>query len=281
MFVTFVYGTLNSAALGRDERQVTWEVLGLLVVLTGLWSLRYCFRSSRLLSAVQLAESWWSFQSFRRALLVRAAAVASTLFLIATNKIPLSVIEAAVVDERLRRSAARNIDSERLREVTKVLVSAQENRIKANPALVRQIGRNVIQATSENPALRDQAWQTATVFFNYCSFLNGEASATPPPGAQTIKEPPGLEELFLIPDQEILGYAVFSNFVIEGGAQTLDRGVWENIIFRKVLIRYKGGPVELKNVRFENCRFEIAFTPRGTKLAQALLTSSVITLSSP
>jgi hypothetical protein len=70
----------------------------------------------------------------------------------------------------------------------------------------------------------------------------------------------------------IIGPAVFVGMVPDAG-QTLDGIHWvDGVTFVNMQIRYDGGEVELKNVHFINCTFELANTPLGTDLAFALAT---------
>jgi hypothetical protein len=53
-----------------------------------------------------------------------------------------------------------------------------------------------------------------------------------------------------------VGPQVFENLFFANGWQTLDRGVWINVVFINMHIKYQGGPVILRNVRFINCTFD-------------------------
>jgi hypothetical protein len=48
-----------------------------------------------------------------------------------------------------------------------------------------------------------------------------------------------------------------SNVIVVTPNQTLDEIVWNNVVFVNARIRYLGGAVMLKNVRFVNCTFDI------------------------
>jgi hypothetical protein len=60
----------------------------------------------------------------------------------------------------------------------------------------------------------------------------------------------------------------FTNSRLVGGAQLLDGVRWENVIFEGMHIRYNGGEVELLNVKFVNCTFEVNSTPRGREVVE-------------
>jgi hypothetical protein len=57
-----------------------------------------------------------------------------------------------------------------------------------------------------------------------------------------------------------------NGFTIEGGGQVLDGIDWENTVFINARIIYRGGPVDLKNVLFVNCTFDVPSSPRGDSL---------------
>lgn len=53
---------------------------------------------------------------------------------------------------------------------------------------------------------------------------------------------------------------------LTGGIQILDGITWINVVFENTHIRYKGGPLRLRNVRFVNCTFDVPESPRGDQL---------------
>jgi hypothetical protein len=55
-----------------------------------------------------------------------------------------------------------------------------------------------------------------------------------------------------------------------GASQTLDGMHWKDVTFAEARIRYEGGEVELKNVRFVNCTFGFVPDDRGARLADAI-----------
>ena len=86
--------------------------------------------------------------------------------------------------------------------------------------------------------------------------------------------PKGAE--FLLPPSQVLANDVWvEDLTFVGGTQTLDGVHWRDVMFIRSHIRYLAGELELRNVRFVNCTFEIAKTGRGENLAR------YITLDSP
>lgn len=66
------------------------------------------------------------------------------------------------------------------------------------------------------------------------------------------------------------GVRLVSGLVALTPSQTLDNIVWKNVVFVNARIRYLGGPVTLKNVRFVNCTFDIP-----AKVGQPILNYAV------
>jgi hypothetical protein len=60
------------------------------------------------------------------------------------------------------------------------------------------------------------------------------------------------------------------NLIIAGAAQTLDGVHWHNVTFIGTRLRYQGGELDLRNVRFVRCRFGFSSDDRGARLANAL-----------
>jgi hypothetical protein len=53
---------------------------------------------------------------------------------------------------------------------------------------------------------------------------------------------------------------------VEGVTQTLDGIHWVEDVFINVRVRYKGGEVQLTNVRFVDCTFDVPPIPRGAQV---------------
>ena len=58
--------------------------------------------------------------------------------------------------------------------------------------------------------------------------------------------------------------------MVPDASQTLDGTHWLGVTFVNMRIRYKGGEVELQNVRFINCTFEFSNDPRAVEFALTL-----------
>ena len=82
-------------------------------------------------------------------------------------------------------------------------------------------------------------------------------------------------ELLVSPSEVLASDVWVEDLTFLGGTQTLDGIHWRDVMFIRSHIRYQGGDLELRNVRFVNCTFEIAKTVRGENI------SRYITLDSP
>jgi hypothetical protein len=73
-------------------------------------------------------------------------------------------------------------------------------------------------------------------------------------------------------------HVTIENAYIKGGSNVLDGIHWANVVFIGSHIVYRGGEVELRNVRFVNCSFEVPRSDQGAKLVNyaALATQYLI-----
>jgi hypothetical protein len=60
------------------------------------------------------------------------------------------------------------------------------------------------------------------------------------------------------------------NLTLAGASQTLDAIHWSNVTFIGTRLRYDKGPLDLENVRFVGCTFELPTDVRGSRLATAI-----------
>jgi hypothetical protein len=91
------------------------------------------------------------------------------------------------------------------------------------------------------------------------------------PAATLVSEmPPGTDFLItidpiekrLLSDNRFIDTIAFKN-----GEQTLDGFHWRNVVFVNTHIKYYGGEVELANVRFVQCTFQIVRDSHGSQMA--------------
>ena len=86
--------------------------------------------------------------------------------------------------------------------------------------------------------------------------------ATSMPSSAEILEPP--------PSRIFADNVHVENLTIAGAAQTLDGIHWKNVTFIGTHLRYEGGEVDLRNVRFIHCMFGFPSDDRGGRLATAI-----------
>jgi hypothetical protein len=79
--------------------------------------------------------------------------------------------------------------------------------------------------------------------------------------------PPGVQD-FGTPFVRRLSDDIYiEDLTIKGGEQNLDGIHWNNVVFLNTLIKYDGDEVELHNVRFVNCVFDMPDSPRTARMA--------------
>jgi hypothetical protein len=110
------------------------------------------------------------------------------------------------------------------------------------------------------PKTEPDYWVTLAALINYQSFVNQQKGLAPNPSA--ISKPCGY-----LSDSMVVGQTFESCITV------IDSNGFQNVTFRNSVVIYNGGDVSLKNVRFENCLFELTFdarkkvTPNGLLLA--------------
>ena len=115
-------------------------------------------------------------------------------------------------------------------------------------------------------------WQEELQILNYRSLFNATSSPVPSSGLTTGH---GSASFTTIPKGARMG---FTGLTLHQFDQTLDGGIWNSVVFIDCTIRYKGGPVTLRNVRFINCRFIFEQVPSAKKLADELLASAEVSI---
>jgi hypothetical protein len=83
---------------------------------------------------------------------------------------------------------------------------------------------------------------------------------------------PGTAEVLLPPSTRAREDGVrVSGLTIEGASQTLDGVAWKDVTFVGARLRYEGGAVNLKDVKFVKCRFGFVTDEGGEKLVEAVV----------
>jgi hypothetical protein len=210
----------------------------------------------------------------------------------------LMVIENQLLSIRVLIAASTPASPRSQRQAREILTQVKNDKTVLPEQVVTQAGSNFIEAATMQPS----AWDVALEFANYRSVINA-SFASPilklpellegipagyelaPPGRHLRVglfgkvgpgEMPAISDRI---DQAVtyrpgIGpkYLRFTGFG-ENAPIELDGLRLRNVILRDVTIKYRGGPVQLDNVIFISCRFELDREPRGFQLAETLVAS--------
>lgn len=186
--IMFLYGAVNTLLLGRAEKQVTEEALVVVCAMTAVLYFRYCFqRSASMPKLTYNGDDWLTFRSARRPMLVRVAAIASGLLLIVARKGSIETLEAAVVEERLKRISAGKLTREKLRQADEISSSSRKLGIKVRPSLISELAQKCIIVAGTDSDDSAIAWNAAQSCISYRWFL---ISPSAPKKAQDSYVPP-------------------------------------------------------------------------------------------
>jgi hypothetical protein len=261
ILIASAYGIFNSLVLGRMEKQVTWETLGVVCLLTVGFSALYCVRGQASKVALEPAEVPGARLS-RRFFEVGLAATVVVAALSCAIQFPAGPVQAAAIDIRLGEalSSPRPVDSRMVTEVVSALHAATVNQVSISPRLVAVASRKFAAASKDNP----EAWPGALALAGYrSSSIEKTPSFFVPGPCINVKG----DEVGIVGHVEDLSMS-------GNCSQDLDHGEWRNIVFDNLTIIYHGGPTSLEHVQFKNCRFALDYTTNGQQLAEALLESN-------
>jgi hypothetical protein len=231
----------------------------------------------------------------------------SALFLFILTLVPVSKVEAAVIERRLKESADNPFNPQNANDAEKTLIHAETSNIKLRPNVVEKTGKKFLDAaeTESDP----RAWDTALSFLDYRSFLNTDAQPI-------LRDPQDDEPIFhtyyydkWVEGTEHTPMRVFGkvplaqsarlnligrNFqagrtfgnaflLIEGTGGNdsvyIDGMDMKNILIRHANIFYEGGPVIMENICFVNCAFRLIQNSTTAQLAAKVLESPCITFT--
>ncbi len=217
----------------------------------------------------------------------------------------LKSLPAKLAQESLEQSQ-RDVSKGNLEQAARGIQSAQhflrvarKNKSLVEAAYFEQISQNLSQLASF-PQLSEEVHNTRIQLADYKSVLERAPALRPQPftivgsaKADDITQlrlgPPDLTKLptlLKVTPGDIIFYPFsagpltegpwISHIALKGGVdgvtQTLDGIHWVEDVFINVRVRYKGGEVQLTNVRFVDCTFDIPPVPRGSQvLSYAIL----------
>jgi len=156
----------------------------------------------------------------------------------------------------------------KLETLSAFLVEAKNQDYVIDPKAVEQGGKSLLNYADlfESQQLAPSAWEAMTQFAVYRSFLN-----------QKI-DPVADQEYSRVPIEIQPGsHVIDSSF--EDADVTLDGAILENVMFKDSTIRYNGGPLNLKDVRFQNCTFQFARTSRSLRLVSDMLAQNPLSVN--
>ncbi len=124
------------------------------------------------------------------------------------------------------------------------------------------------------PTSAKEYWTTVAEVINYQSLVNQMSGEAPDPSKVARPCITGSGNPNVIIENNFYNGGVYRNCFVN-----LDNQAFVNVTFQNSVIRYKGGPATLRNVRFINCRFDLNFptesaSPPQQNLLLALLNSS-------
>jgi hypothetical protein len=260
---------------------------------------------------VEIARAWTYVQPHTRKVadsqpsrIRRSLILAPAFFLVflACWLLPVSGIEAAAVERKLKDTADDPLDPENLKETKRTLIRAEVSKVKIHPTVVQDAGNKFLNAAVNNPDNPD-AWNATLAYVNYKSFLNTSlsvkvSSAFPsgikftttyhfltPPGTSSPEfsvvgdVPAGGAESAQFgdigkPDLNASNLIANDWIIAAGGALILDGMRFKKVIFRNVEIYYNGGPLEMNEVYCLGCTFNITQTPNGKRFVERFLDPS-------
>ena len=191
------------------------------------------------------------------------------------------------------------------KKTSEILNAAKKEGTKFEPDLITDAGKQFISigGSSSNP----DVWNAVQAFLDYRSFLNANLAPPTDKFAPLDKDPLPWAFFWQIKTQPTKANVTFTTgerapaeraavmeaigsplnvnekfgheFLRISGSATfgLDGLRMKNIIFKDIKIAYEGGKVEMENVYFVNCTFEVTRRPNGQNFASSVLASAPAT----
>ena len=172
-----------------------------------------------------------------------------------------ALLKASLNSETLNELLKKSVESEdpnKLRATLPVMEAALRNAaargVILQPQQIADIAGPLVDKSFRVPAaVKPAMWTTVLIFGEYRSFVNSEVF---PVNARQGKPPEG-------------GLVMQNNLVI-GGTVELDNRHIDTDVYVNATVVYRGGPLSLKNVRFDRCRFQVVANEQGAKFMKAL-----------
>jgi hypothetical protein len=199
---------------------------------------------------------------------------------------------------RLEKITLLPIDKSGAEAARKVITDAKTASLNIPTDVVQSVGQKLVEASAIEPA----AWQATAAFLDYKSSMNGTAFPVPslsqwkevplplgpnsgrdlpggpPPRAFIKGKAPTLDTAAVF---ELIGTDVNDGqgeeILLAGGTVGLDGIHMRKVVLRGVHVIYNGGPIQLENVIFVDCVFEMKYGRNTQNLALAALVPSPAT----
>jgi hypothetical protein len=208
------------------------------------------------------------------------------------------LVESALSSLKATKKQSNKVANDQLEFVASIVARARDAGVNADTAIVVDAGKNTLQLTN-NPELRVAALKTAQQLLDYRSFL----TPTPPLPELTKADLARFWSTGTLPFTvtSVTFYswttspnnmALFETFQDarnrnasggpslislngKGGELQIDQHRARNVIFNHLRIVYRGGRVDLQNVYFVDCTFDVSTgSPEALRFARTLVTSS-------
>ncbi len=212
-------------------------------------------------------------------------------------------IKTSVDTLSVKLSAVNPTEPHNIQEAKRILTQASAEKTAIPAEVVENAGKKFIEVAQKNPS----AWDAVTAFLNYKSFLN--VSLSPSTKGFTPIANSNLQWSFDITFEKIADILANTTLVLGKHVPASDAAVMEKIghtlnlnakigpafllvqgpavpqgigfsldgfrlkhvIFSNVRIIYNGGALDMDDVYFVNCTFEVQRAPQGFKLADSIL----------
>jgi hypothetical protein len=263
--------------------------------------------------AIEVARAWRYVQPATKKQIITADSIlhvrrslilapVSILLFVAMSFLPVSRIEAAVIERKLKDDAKDPFDEKSIQDTTRTLIHAQASNIKIKPSLISIAGEKFVDASEDTP----EAWQTAQEFASYRSSqinpnllpLVGALRRAANTALYHMVLPENFGEMWEAGNASPENAALIqpldepNPFEHEPGAQFIITDMrnkadfdlrpihFKHFILKNATVRYSGGTVWLEDVYFVGCDFAFDQTPATRALIKQVITSTPINFKS-
>jgi hypothetical protein len=194
---------------------------------------------------------------------------------------------------------------ESLPQLRAVVQYASENKTPAPVKEIGDTGKRTIALASANPDSAELAWNTTQALLRYRTVVNGlnppsvVSGAMPIPDYRTkytftsdgMPSPEVASTSPGVPREQAAALDAIGQdlnkdsrvgpgyLILQGGNIVFDGMHMKNLVLISVHVIYRGGPLQMENIIFLNCTFQVAQHPNGILLADQIFTKESTSLS--